>query len=84
MPRQKLPAAYIQNGSVDVVRTEVILRKNSMTGDVIKALIMDENECVNIDGALDWELAEILMKRRKTVQSNSYRVRESNWKEKYS
>ncbi len=64
MPRQKLPAAYIQNGSVDVVRTEVILRKNSMTGDVIKALVMDEEESVNIDSPLDWELAEILMKAR--------------------
>ena len=37
MPRQKLPPAYIQNGAVDVIRTEVILRKASMTGDVIKA-----------------------------------------------
>lgn len=63
-PRQKLPAAYVQNGSVDVVRTEVILGKNSMTGDVIKALSMESDESVNIDSALDWELAEILLTRR--------------------
>jgi CMP-N-acetylneuraminic acid synthetase len=67
MPRQQLPAAYIQNGSVDVVRTEVILHKNSMTGDVIKAVIMDSAESVNIDSPLDWDLAEILLARRKNV-----------------
>jgi len=67
MPRQQLPPAYIQNGSVDVVRTEVILHKNSMTGDVIKAVIMDSAESVNIDSPLDWELAEILLARRKNV-----------------
>jgi CMP-N-acetylneuraminic acid synthetase len=71
MPRQKLPPAYIQNGAVDVVRTEVILKKGSMTGDVIKALLMDEEESLNIDGPLDWELADLLMKRRKRIMDNS-------------
>jgi len=66
MPRQKLPAAYIQNGAVDVVKAEVILHENSMTGNLIKAFVMDSDESVNIDSPLDWELAEILMKRRKT------------------
>jgi len=65
MPRQKLPAAYIHNGAVDVVKPEVILDKNSMTGDVIKALVMDMDESVSIDSPLDWELAEILMTRCK-------------------
>jgi CMP-N-acetylneuraminic acid synthetase len=65
MPRQKLPAAYIQNGAVDVIKPEVIMQKNSMTGDPIKALIMDADESVSIDTPLDWQLAEILMVRRK-------------------
>jgi CMP-N-acetylneuraminic acid synthetase len=69
-PRQKLPAACVQNGSVDVVRTEVILGKNSMTGKVIKALLMQEDESVNIDSQLDWEVAEILMARRKGTEAN--------------
>ena len=54
MPRQKLPAAYIHNGAVDVVRPEVILNKHSMTGDMIGALLMDNHESVGIDSALDW------------------------------
>jgi CMP-N,N'-diacetyllegionaminic acid synthase len=67
MQRQKLPKAYIQNGSVDVVKAEVILNKNSMTGEVMKALIMDAAESVNIDSPLDWDLAELLMLRRKNM-----------------
>ncbi len=63
-PRQKLPKAFVQNGSVDVIRTEVILEKESMTGVKIKPLIMDELVSVNIDSPLDWEIAETLMKGR--------------------
>lgn len=77
MPRQKLPAVYIQNGAVDVIRTEVILNQGSMSGEVIKPLIMDEDESVNIDSALDWELAEILMMRRKTSQAGSSQAEKS-------
>ncbi len=66
LPRQKLPAAYIHNGAVDVVRANVILDKNSMTGESIKAFVMDADECVSIDSSLDWELVELLMSRRQT------------------
>jgi N-acylneuraminate cytidylyltransferase len=69
MPRQKLPPAYIQNGAVDVIRAEVLLTKGSMSGDIIKAFIMKEDESVNIDNPLDWELAEILMNRRRRRMS---------------
>ena len=65
MPRQKLPSAYIQNGAVDVIKTEVILHKNSMTGDVIRALVMNTDDSVSIDTHLDWQVAEILIARRK-------------------
>ena len=42
MPRQALPKTYLQNASIDVVRTKVILEKESMTGDVIHGFIMDQ------------------------------------------
>ncbi|MDQ7799478.1 MAG: acylneuraminate cytidylyltransferase family protein [Candidatus Edwardsbacteria bacterium] len=41
MPRQSLPKAYLQNASIDVIRTNVILNKRSMTGDVIHGYVMD-------------------------------------------
>ena len=33
-PRQRLPAAYCHNGSVDVIRAKVISDQNSVTGKV--------------------------------------------------
>jgi len=65
LPRQKLPPAYIQNGCVDVVRRSTILEKNSMTGDKILAYVMDEDESVNINTFIDFQLAEILIKKKK-------------------
>ena len=63
-PRQQLPKAFIQNGAVDVVHYKVIMELNSMTGRRVKALVMDPVDSVNIDGPLDWMLAEILMAKR--------------------
>ena len=63
MPRQKLPKAYIQNGSVDVLWTNTILEKNSMSGDIIVPLVMEELESVNIDSEIDFLLAELIMTR---------------------
>ena len=68
-PRQALPEAFIQNGSVDVVRREVILEKNSMTGSVVLGMIMDELDSVNVDQEEDFLLAELLMKRREEGKS---------------
>ena len=63
MPRQKLPLAYIQNGSVDVIWTKTILEKNSMSGDIIAPFVMEEWESINIDTEMDFSLAELIMKR---------------------
>lgn len=67
LPRQKLPTAYIQNGSVDVIKTKTILEKNSMTGDIIIPLVMTEMESVNIDTEIDFIIAEQIMKKRDAV-----------------
>jgi N-acylneuraminate cytidylyltransferase len=65
MPRQKLPKAYIQNGSVDVLRARTILEKNSMSGDKIVPFVMDEMDSVNIDTEIDFQMAEEIIKKRK-------------------
>lgn len=64
LPRQQLPLVYIQNGSVDVTRRSTIFEKNSMTGDRINAFVMEENESVNINTFIDFELAELLIQKR--------------------
>lgn len=41
MPRQSLPPVYVQNASVDVVRSSVILERGSMSGSRILPYVMD-------------------------------------------
>jgi N-acylneuraminate cytidylyltransferase len=41
MPRQKLPAAYWQNGYVDIVRPRTIIELGSMTGSVILPFVVE-------------------------------------------
>ncbi|MDF2541065.1 MAG: hypothetical protein K0S47_783 [Herbinix sp.] len=43
MPRQKLPKVYFQNACIDVVRSEVILKQYSMSGNCIIGYEMDKN-----------------------------------------
>jgi hypothetical protein len=42
LPRQLLPAVYLQNAAVDVVRASVIREQRSMTGRRILAYVMEE------------------------------------------
>ena len=62
-PRQHLPSTYWQTGHIDVIRTETILKKESMSGDVILPLVIDVLYTVDIDTQRDWERAERLMMR---------------------
>jgi CMP-N,N'-diacetyllegionaminic acid synthase len=41
LPRQSLPAVYLQNAAVDVVRSAVVREHQSMTGTRILAYVMD-------------------------------------------
>jgi CMP-N,N'-diacetyllegionaminic acid synthase len=41
MPRQKLPAAYWQNGYVDIVRPRTIIELESMTGSVVLPFVVE-------------------------------------------
>jgi len=61
-PRQKLPNVYWQNGYVDVTRYETIMMKNSMTGDKILPLIIDQIYPLDIDNLTGFEIAEALIK----------------------
>ena len=69
-PRQALPKAYVQNGAVDVIRTWVILRENSMSGGHMIGIEMDEMDSVNIDSPIDFMVAESLMLERIALQES--------------
>jgi YrbI family 3-deoxy-D-manno-octulosonate 8-phosphate phosphatase len=59
-PRQKLPPTYWQTGHIDVIRASTILKKESMSGDVIWPVLIDPRYAADIDTPNDWRRAEWL------------------------
>ncbi len=59
-PRQKLPQTYWQTGHIDAIRARTILKKNSMSGEVIWPVLIDPRYAVDIDTMNDWRRAESL------------------------
>jgi CMP-N,N'-diacetyllegionaminic acid synthase len=63
MPRQHLPSVYWHTGQVDVIRSETILA-GSMTGESIHAVEVPAESAIDIDHALDFQLAELAFERQ--------------------
>ena len=61
MPRQALPTVYWQTGYVDAAWAEMILTKNSMTGEHILPLVIGAEEWIDIDSPDDWRRAERML-----------------------
>jgi len=61
MPRQALPPTYWQTGHIDAIRAATILKKHSMSGEIILPLVLDPRYTVDIDTVRDWERAEELL-----------------------
>jgi N-acylneuraminate cytidylyltransferase len=57
-PRQALPPTYWHVGYIDVMRTQTIFAKDSLSGDVILSLMLEPRYNVDIDTPLDWQHAE--------------------------
>lgn len=60
-PRQSLPETFWQTGHIDVIRTEVILYKNSMSGNRIVPVFISPDYTVDLDRPADWPKAEWLV-----------------------
>ena len=58
--RQILPETYIHNGYIDIIKSDIVYKKNSITGDKIYPYVMDKNEYHDIDTIEDWKKAENL------------------------
>lgn len=61
-PRQMLPVTWFQNASVDVIRTDCILKKKSLSGDKILGYEMDGE--YDIDYEEDFKKVEQIMLAR--------------------
>jgi CMP-N-acetylneuraminic acid synthetase len=59
--RQMLPPAFHREGSVYVIRRNVLMEKNSLYGSKIAGYPMDPTRSVNIDTLEDWVRAEALV-----------------------
>jgi len=62
--RQLLPDAYITNGAVDVMKSEIIMKKNNLYGRDIRGIITPPERSVDIDTELDLKIAEFLLTER--------------------
>ena len=56
--RQLLPETYIHNGYIDIIKSQIVYDKNSITGNLIYPYIMSKDEYNDIDTEEDWQLAE--------------------------
>lgn len=69
LPRQILPQCYQNNACIDIIRSDTIIKKNSVTGDIIIPYLMDSSETYDIDTVDDWKKCEEMM-----TKSNSSKM----------
>lgn len=63
-PRQKLPEAFSNNSCVHVINPRTILEKHSSIGTKVKGVILSREDSINIDEPIDFEIAELVMRKR--------------------
>ena len=62
--RQKLPKIYQLNGAVYVASVDLVKKQYGFIGEDTMGYVMPQERSYDIDSMLDFEVAEILMKRR--------------------
>ena len=67
-PRQMLPIKYWQIGYLDVIRTETILNKRSISGSEIIPFIVDQQYAIDIDNIQDFIEAENFIKNNDCIK----------------
>jgi N-acylneuraminate cytidylyltransferase len=70
LPRQLFPKVYVHTGAMDVMRVRTVLEQKSTSGRRLGFFLMDPGSSVNIDSPLDFEIAEILLKKREHLISS--------------
>lgn len=66
------PPAYMRNGAIYLTRRDVLMKKNSIWGQVIRPYEMPPERSVNIDSELDLKLVELIMQQRNEGAYVSY------------
>ena len=60
-PYQALPPVYVQNASLEIAWTRVVLEKRSLAGDVLVPFVSEGYEGFDINDPTDWMIAERLV-----------------------
>ena len=58
------PEAYLRNGAVYLTKRDSLMNHDSIWGETIRPYVMPEERSINIDGPLDFKLAQIVMDER--------------------
>lgn len=62
--RQELPPAYHREGSIYLIRRDVLMEQGTLYGARVVGHVVDPAQCVNIDTEDDWQRAEALLRGR--------------------
>lgn len=62
--RQKLPKYYRLNGAIYMAKTDSFLKNRCFFGKMGKAYIMPQEKSIDIDSALDFQIAEFIIKNQ--------------------
>ena len=60
-PYQALPRVYVQNASLEIAWTHVVLEKRTIAGDVLMPFVTEGYEGFDINDRHDWMIAERLL-----------------------
>ena len=60
-PYQALPPVYVQNASLEIAWTRVVLEQRSLAGDVLVPFVTEGYEGFDINDPTDWMVAERLL-----------------------
>ncbi|MSU75694.1 MAG: acylneuraminate cytidylyltransferase family protein, partial [Candidatus Magasanikbacteria bacterium] len=64
LPRQLFPKVYIHTGAMDIIRTATLREQRSTSGKKLGYFFMPPEDSINIDQPVDFEIAEVLMRKR--------------------
>ncbi len=57
-----LPEVYVQNASLEIARTRVVLEEKTIAGNVVMPFLTKDFEGFDVNSNYDWDLAEHLVK----------------------
>lgn len=60
---QSLPEVYVQNASLEIARTDVVLKKGTIAGETMVPFLTRATEGVDVNDERDWWYAEWLLAR---------------------